>query len=66
MLVSVLEENGIGRPSTYAPIINTITQRKYVYKENGKLLPTPLGQEVTSKLVAHFPTIVDAQFTAVM
>ncbi|MDZ7611388.1 MAG: type I DNA topoisomerase [Candidatus Moranbacteria bacterium] len=66
-LVKALEENGIGRPSTYAPTISTIQTRGYIDKdENKKLLPTDIGTLVNDLLVAHFPRIVDYQFTAEM
>ncbi len=65
-LVKLLKENGIGRPSTYATIITTITTRGYVKREGKSLVPTPLG-EVTTKLIGeYFPDIVDSQFTASM
>ncbi len=63
-LVRALEQNGIGRPSTYAPTINTIQERKYVTREKGRLKPTPLGEEVNAILVKHFPDILDLNFTA--
>ncbi len=64
-LVKVLEKNGIGRPSTYAPTISTIQTRGYVEKdENKKLLPTEIGLLVNKLLVKHFSRIVDYQFTA--
>ncbi len=64
-LVKVLEENGIGRPSTYAPTISTIMDRKYVDKnEDKKLYPLEIGFLVNDILVEHFPEIVDMQFTA--
>jgi len=66
-LVKILEKNGIGRPSTYAPTISTIEQRNYVNRdENKKLLPTDIAFVVNDLLVAHFPQIVDYQFTAEM
>ncbi|HEX72131.1 MAG TPA: type I DNA topoisomerase [Candidatus Hydrogenedentes bacterium] len=65
-LIRALEENGIGRPSTYAPIINTITERGYVEREKGRLKPTDLGEKVNKLLVEHFPDILDIQFTARM
>jgi DNA topoisomerase I len=65
-LVKALEENGIGRPSTYAPIISTIQQRGYVVKEDKRLLPTETGSVVNDLLVDHFPEIVDLNFTAEM
>jgi DNA topoisomerase-1 len=63
-LVRALEERGIGRPSTYAPIIETIKQRGYVEVEDRRLYPTDLGDLVNSLLVEHFPNIVDVDFTA--
>ncbi|HPN96303.1 MAG TPA: type I DNA topoisomerase [Candidatus Moranbacteria bacterium] len=66
-LVKVLEENGIGRPSTYAPTISTIIERKYVDKnEEKRLFPLEIGLLVNDILVEHFPTIVDTGFTANM
>ncbi len=66
-LVKALEEHGIGRPSTYAPTIGTIEQRRYVERiENRRLKPTDIGTLVTDLLKAHFPSIVDLQFTAKM
>lgn len=64
-LVKVLEENGIGRPSTYAPTISTIIDRKYVEKnEDKKIVPLEIGFLVNDILVEHFPEIVDIKFTA--
>ncbi|MCL4359632.1 type I DNA topoisomerase [Patescibacteria group bacterium] len=63
-LVKTLEEKGIGRPSTYAPIISTIQDRQYVTKTERKLVPTDLGNTVTDFLVQYFPTIIDLPFTA--
>ncbi|OIN97871.1 type I DNA topoisomerase [Candidatus Desantisbacteria bacterium CG02_land_8_20_14_3_00_49_13] len=63
-LVKMLEEKGIGRPSTYAPIIQTILFRRYVLKEKGKLIPTELGQLVNDMLVENFPVVIDSKFTA--
>jgi DNA topoisomerase-1 len=65
-LVKVLEEKGIGRPSTYAPIIETIQERGYVLKAEKKFQPTELGFVVVDLLKEHFPDIVDADFTAEM
>jgi DNA topoisomerase-1 len=65
-LVKALEENGIGRPSTYAPILTTIQQRGYVHREKRRLVPTEIGEVVNDLLVAHFPDIVDLGFTARM
>ncbi len=63
-LVKTLEERGIGRPSTYAPILSTITERRYVKLEQGRFVPTGLGEAVNDALVKHFPTIMDVDFTA--
>ena len=63
-LVKALEEYGIGRPSTYAPIINTIKLRNYVTKEERCFKPTEIGTLVTKVLTEHFPQIVDYKFTA--
>lgn len=65
-LVQVLEENGIGRPSTYAPILSTIQQRGYVLREAKRLSPTETGILVNDMVVEHFPDIVDLGFTAGM
>jgi DNA topoisomerase-1 len=65
-LVKALEQKGIGRPSTYAPIISTIQKRDYVHKEGGKFFAEELGIVVTDLLVKHFPRIVDLGFTASM
>ncbi|MBI2625062.1 MAG: type I DNA topoisomerase [Candidatus Nealsonbacteria bacterium] len=66
-LIKALEQNGIGRPSTYAPIISTIQERNYIEKdENKKFKPTEIGLAVNDLLVEHFPKIVDIQFTAKM
>jgi len=66
-LVKALEERGIGRPSTYAPTISTIIERKYVDKdENKKLFPEEIGVLVSDLLVEHFGQIVDYNFTAQM
>ncbi|MGQ9630141.1 MAG: type I DNA topoisomerase [bacterium] len=65
-LVRTLEELGIGRPSTYAPIISTIEARKYVRREGRTLIPTDLGFLINELLVENFPTIVDVGFTANM
>ncbi|KLU64748.1 DNA topoisomerase 1 [Desulfosporosinus acididurans] len=63
-LVRKLEEEGIGRPSTYAPTIETIQTRGYVVKEEKQLIPTELGDIVISLLKEHFPGIVNLEFTA--
>jgi DNA topoisomerase-1 len=66
-LIKTLEENGIGRPSTYAPILSTIQERNYIEKnEEKKFRPTEIGTVVNDILVEHFPEIVDIQFTAKM
>jgi DNA topoisomerase-1 len=67
MLIKTLEENGIGRPSTYAPTISTIVERNYVQKnEQKRFFPTEIGFTVNDLLVEHFPQIVDINFTALM
>lgn len=63
-LVRKMEEEGIGRPSTYAPTIETIQSRGYVAKEEKKLIPTELGEIVIALLKEYFPEIVDLEFTA--
>lgn len=63
-LVKELEELGIGRPSTYVPIISTIQQRKYVKLEGRRFFPLELGETVTRLMKQHFPEIVDIKFTA--
>ena len=63
-LVQVLEENGIGRPSTYAPILSTLQNRGYVYKESKRLHPTETGVLVNDLVVEFFPNIVDVGFTS--
>ena len=65
-LIKALEENGIGRPSTYAPTITTITSRQYVEHEGKALKPTNLGEVITELMKDHFKKIVDAKFTAEM
>jgi DNA topoisomerase-1 len=65
-LVRALEEYGIGRPSTYAPILTTLQQRGYVRREAKRLIPTEIGGVVNELLVDHFPEIVDLGFTARM
>jgi DNA topoisomerase-1 len=65
-LVKELEAKGIGRPSTYAPIIATIQNRVYVVKDDGKFVPTELGMFVTDWLVKNFPDIMEVKFTAEM
>ncbi len=63
-VIKTLEEEGIGRPSTYAPIIATIMERDYVRKETGRFVPTKLGTAVSNLLTSHFPDIMDVGFTA--
>ncbi len=64
-LVKALEQNGIGRPSTYAPTIDTIQRREYIVKNDDKRLePTEIGELVNGVLTEHFPNIVDVNFTA--
>src|SRR3989304_5130837 len=65
-LVRALEELGIGRPSTYAPTLETVKTRGYVHVQDRRLVPTDLGMLVTHLLVEHFPDIVDLNFTAQM
>lgn len=62
-LIRAMEEKGIGRPSTYAPTISTITAHDYVIKEGKYLRPTPLGEVVTGLMKEHFADIVDVKFT---
>ncbi|MFN8414003.1 MAG: type I DNA topoisomerase [Anaerolineales bacterium] len=65
-LVQALEENGIGRPSTYAPTISTIQQRGYVERVDKRLIPTDTGIQVTDLMNEYFPEVVDLNFTAHM
>ncbi|MBQ8029778.1 MAG: type I DNA topoisomerase [Clostridia bacterium] len=65
-LIKSLEENGVGRPSTYATIISTITKREYVSRKAKQLYPTELGEAITKLLKEKFPTIVNTKFTAQM
>lgn len=65
-LIKELESNGIGRPSTYATIVNTIQERSYVNKEKGKLIPTELGFKINDYLVASLPDLIQVGFTADM
>ncbi len=65
-LIKALEENGIGRPSTYAPTISTIMKRLYVERDGKQLKPTGLGEVTTQLMKDHFRNIVDAKFTASM
>ena len=64
MLVRALEENGIGRPSTYASILSVIADKDYVEKEEGRFRPTRLGEIVLDLLLEHFSDIFDIQYTA--
>src|SRR6266542_864910 len=63
-LVKTLEEEGIGRPSTYAQILSTIQDREYVRRDKGTLVPTELGMQVNDMLVPYFPEVMDVEFTA--
>jgi DNA topoisomerase I len=65
-LIKSLEENGIGRPSTYAPIMTTLQQRGYVERDIKRLIPTETGVTVNDLLTDHFPDVVDIGFTARM
>ena len=65
-LVKALEEDGIGRPSTYAPTIETVVARHYVRREGSALVPTELGTVVNDLLTKSFPVIIDEEFTAKM
>lgn len=65
-LVKALEENGIGRPSTYASIISTVLSREYIVRDGKTLKPTELGQAVTKLLEKEFPKFVNTKFTASM
>ena len=66
-LIRELEEKGIGRPSTYAPIVSTLTERKYIVKEKKVLMPTDLGVLVTKNVMEeYFPEVVDVEFTSKM
>ena len=65
-LVKALEENGVGRPSTYASIISTIVEKEYVRLEQRKFFPTDLGKLVNGLLVEHFPAVMNVEFTALM
>lgn len=64
--IKAMEENGIGRPSTFEKTITTIDKRKYIEREGKSLLPTELGEIVCDQLVKYFPDIMDAKFTAGM
>ena len=65
-LVKAMEENGVGRPSTYAGIVSTIQDREYVIKQDRRLAPTPLGEIVNGLMVERFNDVVDVGFTASM
>ncbi len=65
-LIKFLEEKGIGRPSTYTPIITIIISRGYVSRDGKSLVPTPLGEVITDIMVNNFPDIVDYKFTSSM
>ena len=65
-LVKAMEENGVGRPSTYASIISTIQDREYVAKQDKRLMPTALGEVVTGLMLERFHDIIDVEFTANM
>lgn len=65
-LIRAMEDYGIGRPSTYAPILTTLRQRGYVERQDRRLLPTEIGEVVNDLIVDHFPEIVDLGFTAKM
>ncbi|MBI4186696.1 MAG: type I DNA topoisomerase [Chloroflexi bacterium] len=65
-LIKMLEQEGIGRPSTYAPILSTVQEREYVTKVGGYFQPTELGVIVSDLLCRHFPDIMDIAFTARM
>jgi DNA topoisomerase-1 len=63
-LIRALEEHGIGRPSTYAPILTTLRQRGYIERKQRRLYPTEIGELVNDLIVEHFPEVVDLGFTA--
>lgn len=65
-LIKALEENGVGRPSTYATIVTTIVKREYVKRQSKTLVPTELGEATTKLLKEHFPKIVNVKYTAQM
>ncbi len=65
-LIKELEERGIGRPSTYVPIVSTIQDRGYVEQQERRFVPTWLGETVNELMIKHFPEIVDVNFTAEM
>jgi DNA topoisomerase-1 len=65
-LIKELEKKGIGRPSTYAAIISTILDRRYVEQKERKFFPTSIGKAVVAFLMEHFPKEMDYEFTAKM
>jgi DNA topoisomerase-1 len=65
-LIKAMEENGIGRPSTYAPTVSTVLNREYVERDGKSLKPTNLGEVITQLMKEQFPEIVDLDFTAQM
>lgn len=65
-LIKELEERGIGRPSTYVPIVSTIQERGYVEQQERRFVPTWLGETINELMIKHFPEIVDSNFTAEM
>ena len=65
-MIKTLEENGVGRPSTYAPTLETIQRRYYVKLTQKRFEPTELGEIVNSLIEEFFPQIVDTHFTAEM
>lgn len=65
-LIKALEENGVGRPSTYATIVSTIVKREYVLRKSKQLIPTELGEAITKLLRENFQKIVNTKFTAQM
>ena len=64
--MKTLEELGIGRPSTYAPTLDTIQKRGYVSLDNKRFVPTELGEIVMDLILEFFPEIIDVEFTAKM
>ncbi len=65
-LIKAMEENGIGRPSTYAPTVSTVLNREYVERDGKSLCPTTLGEVITTLMKDQFPGVVDLEFTAQM
>ncbi len=65
-LIKAMEENGIGRPSTYAPTVSTVLNREYVERDGKSLKPTSLGEVITQLMKEQFPEVVDLEFTAHM